>query len=192
MPPSESKKNRSGLILTLVFAILPLTFAATLLLTPAHAGDAEYVGSLDGQLVVKSNGTIYLVQNGISIGAILGYVISQGAGANILTFVFGHGTFELGAIVICGGAGLSLGWAIVAPGQRTRLASVQHVSRDLFVIVCGASVMLLIAAGLEAFWSPSSLPSSVKQIVGALFLVLVMSYLALAGRGGPARPEEAG
>jgi uncharacterized membrane protein SpoIIM required for sporulation len=129
---------------------------------------------------------IYLVQNGLSIGAILGYVTSQGAGANILTFVLGHGTFELGAIVISGGAGLSLGWAIVAPGDRTRLASVREVATDLFVIVCGASAMLLVAAGLEAFWSPSSLPSEIKHVAGAVFLVLVCAYLALAGRGGAA------
>ena len=48
----------------------------------------------------------YLVQNGLSIGAILGYVASQGAGANIVTFIVGHGSLELGAIVLSGGAGL--------------------------------------------------------------------------------------
>ena len=135
---------------------------------------------------------IYLVHNGLSIGAILGYVTSQGAGANILTFVLGHGAFELGAIIISGGAGLSLGWALVAPGDRTRVASVRLVAPDLFVIVCGASVMLLVAAGLEAFWSPSSLPSEVKHVAGAVFLLLVCAYLGLAGRGAPASSEEAG
>jgi uncharacterized membrane protein SpoIIM required for sporulation len=124
----------------------------------------------------------YLVHNGLSIGAILGYVASQGAGANIVTFIVGHGSFELGAIMLAGGAGLALGWSLVAPGTRTRLASVRAVAPDLVVIVAGAAVMLIIAAAIEAFWSPSSLPNEIKQSVGALFFLLVLLYLLLAGR----------
>lgn len=125
----------------------------------------------------------YLVQNGIAIGAILGYVASQGAGANIAVFVVGHSSLELGAIVISGGAGLTLGWSIVAPGDKTRLASLQERARDVVVIVCGAAVMLFMAAGVEAFWSGSSVPGNVKFVVGAAMMVIVMAYLLLAGRG---------
>jgi uncharacterized membrane protein SpoIIM required for sporulation len=125
----------------------------------------------------------YLVFNGLAIGAVLGYVASQGAGANILTFIVGHGSLELGAIVLSGGAGLALGWSIVAPGERTRIASLQAVARDVLVIVCGAAVMLLGAAAIEGFWSGSSMPALVKRVLGATLLVLVMGYLVLGGRG---------
>jgi uncharacterized membrane protein SpoIIM required for sporulation len=124
----------------------------------------------------------FLVQNGLSIGAILGYVASQGAGANIVTFVVGHGTLELGAVVIAGGAGLSLGWSVVAPGERTRLASLQAEARHVLVLVLGASVMLFMAAAIEAFWSASSVPSTVKRAVGVLLFCVVVSYLGFAGR----------
>ncbi len=133
---------------------------------------------------------IYLVQNGLSIGAIVGYVASQGAGDNILTFIVGHGAFELGAIVIAGGAGLSLGWSIVAPGAGTRLESVRAASKDIFVLVAGAAVMLTIAAMIEAFWSPSALSDTVKRVVGAVFHIAVVLYLVLAGRGTPAPEPE--
>jgi len=126
----------------------------------------------------------YLVQNGLAIGAILGYVASQGAGTNLLLFIIGHSSFELGAIVIAGGAGMSLGWSIVAPGEKTRLASLQDAGRDVAVIVSGAAVMLLIAAGIEAFWSASSMPAQVKVVFGAMWLLLVLAYLLLAGRAG--------
>ncbi len=128
---------------------------------------------------------ITLVQNGLFTGAVLGYVGSQGAGLNIVTFIVGHGTFELGAIVIAGGAGLAMGWSVVSPGDRTRLASLQHVARDVVVIVAGAAVMLFIAALIEGFWSSSSVPTLVKLAVGAVNFVLVLAYLALAGRGAP-------
>lgn len=125
----------------------------------------------------------YLVQNGLTIGAILGYVASQGAGMNIVTFIVGHGSFELGAIILAGGAGLSIGWSIIAPGELTRLASLQHTARDVLVIVGGAAVMLFMAAAIEAFWSASSLPMTVKLTVGATMFVLVLSYVVLGGRG---------
>jgi uncharacterized membrane protein SpoIIM required for sporulation len=125
----------------------------------------------------------YLLHNGLSIGAILGYVGAQGAGNNIVTFVVGHGSFELGAIVLAGGAGLSLGWSLVAPGEKTRVASLQAVAADVVVIVGGAAVMLLVAALIEGFWSGSSVSDSVKRSVGIAFFLMVALYLLLAGRG---------
>jgi uncharacterized membrane protein SpoIIM required for sporulation len=124
----------------------------------------------------------YLVQNGLTIGAILGYVVSQGAGANIGTFIIGHGSLELGAIVLAGGAGLSLGWSVTAPGELTRRASLQRTAREILVIVAGASVMLLMAAGIEAFWSASSTPRVVKLAVGGSLLLLVLGYVLIGGR----------
>jgi uncharacterized membrane protein SpoIIM required for sporulation len=131
----------------------------------------------------------YLVQNGLSIGAIFGYVASQGAGANIGVFVVGHGSLELGAIVLSGGCGLSLGWSIVAPGELTRLASLQKTAREVLVIVAGAAIMLLGAAAIEGFWSGSSVPPSVKLPVGAALFLLVIGYILFAGRKGQKRSE---
>lgn len=132
----------------------------------------------------------YLVQNGLSIGAILGYVASQGAGLNIVIFIVGHGSLELGAIVLAGGCGLSLGWSIVAPGDLPRLVSLQRRAKDILVIVAGASVMLFMAAAIEAFWSGSSAPREVKLAVGATLFVLVLAYILLAGREREAEEEE--
>jgi uncharacterized membrane protein SpoIIM required for sporulation len=127
----------------------------------------------------------YLVQNGLAIGAILGYVASQGASANIGTFIVGHGSLELGAIVLSGGAGLSLGWSLIAPGDVTRLASLQRTAREVLVVVAGAAVMLTMAAGIEAFWSASSTPRLVKMIVGGTLFVLVLGYILFAGKNAP-------
>lgn len=131
----------------------------------------------------------YLVQNGLSIGLILGYVASQGAGDNIVTFVVGHGSLELGAIVLAGGAGLAMGWSIVAPGEKTRTASLQAVARDVVVIVFGAALMLLMAAGIEAFWSGSSALAIVKRSVGVAMFVSVLAYMIFVGRGTRAPSE---
>jgi uncharacterized membrane protein SpoIIM required for sporulation len=133
----------------------------------------------------------YLVQNGLSIGAILGYVASQGAGGNIVIFIVGHGSLELGAIVLAGGSGLSIGWSLIAPGELPRLVSLQRRAREILVIVGGASVMLLMAAAIEAFWSGSSAPREVKLAVGGTLFVLVFAYVLFAGRGEDALDEPA-
>jgi uncharacterized membrane protein SpoIIM required for sporulation len=124
----------------------------------------------------------YLVENGLATGAIFGYVAAHGAGANILTFVVGHGSLELGAIGLAGGAGLSLGWSVVSPGSRTRVASLQATARSVVVVVLGAAVMLVMAAAIEGFWSASSAPATVKRAVGAAMFLAVASYIALGGR----------
>jgi uncharacterized membrane protein SpoIIM required for sporulation len=131
----------------------------------------------------------YLVENGLATGAIMGYVASHGAGDNILTFVVGHGSLELGAIVLAGGAGMALGWSIVAPGEQTRIASLQTTARSVVIIVFGAAVMLFMAAAVEGFWSASSLPAVVKRGVGGFMFLLVLAYVLLAGRGSDQAAE---
>lgn len=124
----------------------------------------------------------YLVENGLITGAIVGYVTAHGAGGNILTFIVGHSSLELGAIVLAGGAGLSIGWSIVSPGEKTRLESLQATARDVSTVVFGAATMLLVAAAVEGFWSASELPSAVKRVVGGALFLIVVAYLGLAGR----------
>jgi uncharacterized membrane protein SpoIIM required for sporulation len=126
---------------------------------------------------------LYLVENGLATGAMVGYVVAHGAGANILTFVVGHSSLELGAIVLAGGAGLVLGWAIVAPGDKTRLRSLQDAAGSVIVVVFGAAAMLFLAAAIEGFWSASSVPSAVKYVVGAVLFLIVTAYISLVGRG---------
>lgn len=127
--------------------------------------------------------TVYvLLTNGIVIGAVAGYIISQGHGKAFTSFVISHGSFELTAIAVAGGAGLMLGRALVHSGQRTRLESLRHLGLESVQIASGAGVMLMVAAVIEAFWSPSGVPSILKYIVGSALWVLVILYLSLSGR----------
>jgi uncharacterized membrane protein SpoIIM required for sporulation len=124
----------------------------------------------------------FLVYNGLVIGATTGHVIVSGGGSNILTFMCGHGVFELTAIVISGGAGLQMGYALVETHGRTRLGSLRSQSHELAQLILGAALMLLIAAGLEGFWSPSGVAPVIKWIAAGVFAVLLASWLALGGR----------
>jgi uncharacterized membrane protein SpoIIM required for sporulation len=125
----------------------------------------------------------FLVYNGLVTGTVAGYVMSAGYGGNIWTFMCGHAPFELTAIVIAGGAGLQMGYALVDTRGLTRVGSLRRAAPSIARQILGAAAMLLIAALVEGFWSPSSLPPQVKWTASGVFSLLVILYLSLAGRG---------
>ncbi len=127
----------------------------------------------------------FLVYNGLTIGAVAGLLSTSGRWLHLLTFGCGHGAFELTAIVIAGCAGLVMGYALVDTRGHTRFHSLRVRARDIFDLVMGAALMLLVAAGIEGFWSPSAAPARVKWLVAVVLYALVGLYLARAGR--PAR-----
>lgn len=128
-------------------------------------------------------GTIYtLLYNGIAIGAVGGYVVGRGHGEKFLSFIISHGSFELTAIAVAGGAGLMLGDALVHPGNRTRLEALREQGLEAVQIAGGAAVMLVVAALIEGFWSPAPIPAIFKYSAGSVLWVLVILYLSMAGR----------
>jgi uncharacterized membrane protein SpoIIM required for sporulation len=130
----------------------------------------------------------FLVYNGLVTGTVAGYVTAAGHGGNIWTFMCGHAPFELTAIVVAGGAGLQMGYALVDTGGLTRIGSLRRAAPSITRQILGAAAMLLVAALIEGFWSPSAAPPPVKWAASGVFTLLVILYLALAGRGGrPAR-----
>ena len=124
----------------------------------------------------------FLVYNGLTIGVVAGAVTAAGHGRNLFTFIAGHGAFELTAIVISGAAGMAMGYALVDTGQRSRWASLRAKSGDLARMILGVALMLLVAAFIEGFWSPSPIVAPVKWGVAVLLHLLVLAYLLFAGR----------
>ncbi len=125
----------------------------------------------------------YLVFNGVTIGAATGHLLHAGYSQTFLSFVAGHGSFELTAIVLAGAGGLMLGHALIAPGEQSRLAALRLRARSGVEILLGAGLMLLIAAFIEAFWSSSSFVVAwVKYVVGITLWMVVLGYLIFSGR----------
>lgn len=124
-----------------------------------------------------------LLQNGIAIGATAGYVLAMGHGERFLGFVVSHGSFELTAICIAGGAGLLLGDSLIHPRDRTRLESLRCLGLESVQLAAGAAVLLVVAALIEAFWSPAPIPQEVKYSGALVLWVVIALYLGLAGAG---------
>lgn len=128
----------------------------------------------------------FLIFNGALLGAVAGHLTNVGFSSTFFTFVIGHGSFELTAIVLSGAAGLRLGYALLAPGQLTRIAALKYAAHIAIRIVYGVILMLVIAAFIEAFWSSNNLfPAWLKYTVGAGLWALVLSYFYFCGRNHP-------
>lgn len=125
----------------------------------------------------------YLLFNGLVMGVVVGHLARTGYGENIFSFVSSHSPWELTAIVISGAAGIQMGYALVRTRGRTRIGSLQAHGLELLRQVAGAAAFLLIAALIEGWYSPSSLPSEVKYITGLAGWGVVGSIFAFAGRG---------
>ena len=127
--------------------------------------------------------TLYLLlANGALLGTVLAVVQGYGLSGGLLTFTAAHGPLELSCIVLSGGAGLRLAWALLRPGDRSRrdalrLAGAQAIRVMLLVIPA-----LGVAGIVEAFLSPSEAPIAVKVTVGLVLGLLLWGYVALVGR----------
>jgi len=133
--------------------------------------------------ILAGVGTVgILLFNGLTLGAVTGYLVNHGCSDNFFSFAISHGSFELTAIVVAGAAGLLMGWGIVHPGERTRLNSLKHHGNEAIRLAFGAGVMLAIAAGIEAWFSPLPIPHAVKYVVGTMLWIVVVVWLGFAGQ----------
>ncbi len=125
----------------------------------------------------------FLIFNGVVLGTVIGHLTEVGLGPQIWSFVAGHSALELTAIAISGGAGFKLGWALLAPGRRSRRLALVEEGRIGLRLAAGAALMFIAAAAVEAFWSPLVLlDPRPKYWVGVLGWLLLGIYLLQVGR----------
>jgi uncharacterized membrane protein SpoIIM required for sporulation len=136
-----------------------------------------------GGLLAGVGSVWFLASNAVILGAVAGYLTQVGYSETFWSFVAGHSSLELIAIVLSGAAGLRLGLAVIAPGNRSRTSALVTAAKPAVRTMYGAAMLFLAAAFVEAFWSPlTALPVQVKIAVGIAGWVLLGAYFLLAGR----------
>jgi uncharacterized membrane protein SpoIIM required for sporulation len=130
-------------------------------------------------------GAVYvLLFNGVMLGTVAGHLTQIGSGWPFWRFVAGHSGPELTAIVLSGGAGLRVGWALLAPGRLSRGRALVDAGLDGARIVLGVFVLLVVAAFIEAYWSSIGwMPSWIKFGVGGTLWAAILYWLLSGGRG---------
>jgi uncharacterized membrane protein SpoIIM required for sporulation len=129
---------------------------------------------------------IVLFSNGVLLGAVVFDYIRAGEGVFLTAWLLPHGATEIPAILVAGQAGLLIGRAVIGWDDRTPLRGrLRRITPDLATLI-GFVVLLLIWAGfVEAFFSQYHepyVPYSLKIAFGGIELVLLIAYLAFAGR----------
>jgi uncharacterized membrane protein SpoIIM required for sporulation len=108
---------------------------------------------------------------------------------NFFEFVTAHGPFELTAIVLAAGAGMRLGFSLLYTKERSRLESLRAAGRESVPAIMVAVILFMLAAFIEGFVSPSSLPYAIKALVAAASSGLLMFYFVVLGQ--PPREQHA-
>lgn len=131
-------------------------------------------------------GTGYvLIQNGLILGVLGGFLVKGGDGGFFLELAAAHGVLELSCIVVAAAAGLRMGWALVNPGVRSRREALGIEASSAVLMTAGIVPWLVVAGVIEAFVSRRGLaavPMAVVGIVvGGAFWVLMWT------RGRPRR-----
>jgi uncharacterized membrane protein SpoIIM required for sporulation len=125
---------------------------------------------------------LLLVYNGVAVGLWAGFFADIGHLDKFFGLILPHGLLELTAVFIAAAAGLALGWAVIAPGDRTRAAALAEEGRRSVVIVIGLVFIFAVAAVIEAIVTPSGLPTAARVGIGIAVETVFLAYIASRGR----------
>jgi uncharacterized membrane protein SpoIIM required for sporulation len=133
-----------------------------------------------------------LLQNAVNVGEVGGIMVAYGKADVFWGLITPHGLLELTAVYVAAGAGLRIGWSWVAPGRgRTRAQALAETSRAAALIAMGLVIVLAISGVIEAFVTPSGLPTAVRIGIGVFAFGSFLTYVFVVG-GRAARAGETG
>ena len=138
--------------------------------------------------VTAGLGTAWMMLlNGVLIGVIGVACFRAGLSLSLWSFVAPHGSLELPAIFIAGGAGFILGRGLLDPGMLPRREALAAAGARAIRLLLGVIPLLLIAGAIEGFVSPVAIAPATKFTIGAALFTLLVIYLVRAGRTTAAR-----
>ena len=159
-----------------------------------------WVAALCFVLGITGIGVVYLLaQNALNLGLVGGLMAANDRLGLFFGLITPHGLLELTAVFVAAGAGLKVFWAWVDPGPRSRARAVAEEGRAMVTIAMGLVVVLLVSGVVEAFVTPSPLPTWARIAIGVVVWLVFVGYVwwfgkpaALAGETGDLSAELAG
>ncbi|HUV48027.1 MAG TPA: stage II sporulation protein M [Actinomycetes bacterium] len=123
-----------------------------------------------------------LWQNATNVAVVGGFMAAGGRLDLFFGLILPHGLLELTAVFVAAALGLRLGWTLIEPGPRTRAVAFAVEGRGTLSGVVGLTIVLLLSGIIEAFVTPSGLPTWARISIGVVALALFISYVAVLGR----------
>jgi uncharacterized membrane protein SpoIIM required for sporulation len=128
-----------------------------------------------------SIGTVWMLfQNGMMLGAFQTFFFLKDLGWQSVLVVWVHGTLEISAIIIAGGAGLIVGNSILFPGTHKRLHSLKRGAKDGLKLMVGLVPIFIVAAFLEGFITRySTMPKGISISILASSFAFIIWYFVI-------------
>lgn len=123
-----------------------------------------------------------LWQNAANVGVSGGLMFAHGKGDVFFGLITPHGLLELTAFFLAAGAGLRLGWTVVAPGERRRVDVIAEQGRAVVSVALGLVVVLLVSGLIEGLVTPSPLPTWARIGIGVVAEAAFLAYVGYFGR----------
>ena len=125
---------------------------------------------------------LLMAYNGMTLGAFLALYAGRGLGADLGGWLLIHGTTELLAIVLAGGAGLHIGRTLAFPGGRERASAAAEAGRRASLVMVGVVGMLFVAGLLEGYGRQLVDSAPLRYAIAGAMLALWVGYFTLRGR----------
>ena len=126
---------------------------------------------------------IYLLFQNVANLAVIGSImIRHDHGGHFWGLISPHGLLELTAVFVAGGVGLRLFWSWIAPGDLTRSQSMAREGRTAGTVALGLVAVLFISGIIEAFVTPSTLPTEARVGIGIVAELAFFAYVFVVGR----------
>jgi len=123
-----------------------------------------------------------LAQNLFNLGLIGGVMIGNGRADLFFGLIAPHGLLELTTLYVASGVGLRIGWAWIAPGPgRTRGRALAETARAGMLVALGLVGALAVSGLLEAFVTPSPLPTVARIAIGVVAWLGFLTYVIVLG-----------
>lgn len=131
---------------------------------------------------------VYLLFQNIANLAIIGSIMHRNDhGQHFWGLLLPHGLLELTAVFVAGGVGLRLFWSWVEPGALTRTQAIAREGRTAGTVALGLVAVLFVSGLIEAFVTPSGLPTWARVGIGVLAELLFLAYVFVLGRNAVRR-----
>ena len=94
---------------------------------------------------------VELFRTGMMLGSFQAFFVHKHVGLQSFLTIWIHGTLEISAIVLAGGAGLVMGTGLLFPGTYSRGESFRRAARDGLKLALGLVPIFVVAGFLEGF-----------------------------------------
>jgi uncharacterized membrane protein SpoIIM required for sporulation len=125
---------------------------------------------------------LLLFYNSLNVGVAGGLMTGYGRSGEFWGLILPHGMLELTAVFLAAGVGLRLGWTVIDPGGRPRSRALAEEGRAMFTVAIGLVFVLLVSGLIEAFVTPSPLPTWARIGIGGVAEIAFLAYVIVAGR----------